>query len=198
MGVNMGAHEDIMTLVIKHRVKPGHEAAYEAWLKQTVDIASRREGHLGADIHRETHGGLQVFTCVLRFCSTDVMQAWLDSEARHERVQEVLPMLADGDQTDVTPGSEFWFAPATEHQQQPPRWKQAIVSFLVILPLSLIVPKLWIPVLSLHPFWASYLGSNIVITATIVTLVVYLCMPAAMRLFAPWLDPSSRATDQHP
>lgn len=193
----MGAHEEIVTLVIKHRVKPGHEAAYESWLKKTVNVASRREGHLGADIHRDNHGGLQVFTCVLRFCSTDVMQSWLDSTERHELVQEALPMLADGDQTEVTTGSEFWFAPATENQEQPPRWKQAVISFLVILPLSLIVPKLWMPVLSLHPFFAGYLGSNIVITATIVTLVVYLCMPAAMRLFAPWLSQSSSTTDHH-
>lgn len=191
----MGAHEEIVTLVIKHRVKPGHEAAYETWLKKTVNVASQRKGHLGADIHQDNHGGLQVFTCVLRFCSTDVVQSWLDSTERHELVQEALPMLADGDQTEVTAGSEFWFAPAAENQQQPPRWKQAVISFLVILPLSLIVPKLWIPVLSLHPFSASYLGSNIVITATIVTLVVYLCMPAAMRLFAPWLSQSSSTTD---
>jgi len=191
----MGAHEEIVTLVIKHRIKPGHEAAYETWLKQMVNVASRHEGHLGADIHRDNHGGLQVFTCVLRFSSTDVMQSWLDSAERHARVQEALPMLADGDQTEVTKGSEFWFAPASENQEQPPRWKQAVISFLVILPLSLIVPMLWLPVLSLHPLLASYLGSNIVITATIVTLVVYLCMPAAMRLFAPWLSPSPSTID---
>lgn len=76
-------------------------------------------------------------------------------------------------------------------QAQPPRWKQAVVTFLVILPLSLLVPLLWGPVLNLHPWLASYVGSNILITLTIVLLVVYLCMPAAMRLFAPWLRASS-------
>ena len=191
----MGAHEEIVTLVIKHRVKPGHEAAYEQWLKKTVTAASRREGHLGVDIHRSRHEGLQVFTCVLRYCSTDVMQAWLDSAERRELVAEALPMLADGDQTEVTQGREFWFAPTTDNQAQPPRWKQAVVSFLVILPLSLIVPKLWLPVLTPHPFWSGYLGSNIVITATIVTLVVYAGMPAATRLFASWLSPSPSGND---
>lgn len=187
----MGAHEEIVTLVIKHRVKPGHEAAYETWLKKTVNVASRREGHLGADIHRDTAGGLQVFTCVLRFCSTDVMQLWLDSAERQQLIQQALPMLADGDQTEITKGTEFWFAPMTNDQAQPPRWKQAVISFLVILPLSLIVPKLWMPILSLHPLLGGYLGSNVVITATIVTLVVYLFMPAAMRIFATWLRPAS-------
>lgn len=193
----MGAHEEIVTLVIKHRIKPGHQAAYEDWLKKTVRIASRHEGHLGADIHRGAQQGSQVFTSVLHFASTSVMQAWLDSAERRELVNEAMPMLSDGDQTEVSQGSEFWFAPSHDEQAQPPRWKQAVISFLVILPLSLLVPLIWMPVLKLHPWLASYLGSNVVITATIVLLVVYLCMPAATRLFASWLSASPTDND-HP
>lgn len=62
------------------------------------------------------------------------------------------------------------------------------MTFLVILPLSLVVPLLWQPAFARLPWLGSYLGSNLVITASIVLLVVYLFMPRATRLFAGWLN----------
>ncbi|MFJ4142989.1 antibiotic biosynthesis monooxygenase [Pseudomonas sp. NPDC089734] len=178
---------EVVTLVIKHRIKAGQESAYEAWLRRIVTIASGYPGHLGVDVIRSQSAGLQLFTCVLRFHSTDAMQHWLDSSERRQLVQEAEPMLADGDQTQVNPHNEFWFTPPSDDVTPPPRWKQACVTFLVILPLSLLIPLLWKPVLALSPWLSGYLVSNALVTATIVLLVVYLLMPAATRLFAPWL-----------
>lgn len=186
----MALNEEVVTLVVKHRIKKGFEAAYEQWLKRTVNIAGEFDGHLGADVQHGREGGLQVFTCVLRFSSTAHMQAWLDSSQRRQLIDAALPMLADGDLTEVSQGHQFWFAPASEEAAPPPLWKQAVLSMLVILPLSMAVPLLWMPILNLHPWLSSYLGSNIVITLTIVLLVVYVCMPTATRLFARWLTPA--------
>ncbi|MDD0972860.1 antibiotic biosynthesis monooxygenase [Pseudomonas fontis] len=185
----MAFNEEVVTLVIRHRIKAGHEAAYEAWLRRTVSIAGQAEGHLGVDVHRSRHDGLQVFTSVLRFCNTDDMQRWLDSEQRRGLLGEAAHMLADGDQIEVAPHKEFWFSPPTDDAPPPPRWKQAVVTLLVILPLTLLVPLLWGPVLGLHPWLSSYVGSTFLITLTIVLLVVYLFMPMATRLFAAWLQP---------
>ncbi|WNW10543.1 antibiotic biosynthesis monooxygenase [Pseudomonas sp. DTU_2021_1001937_2_SI_NGA_ILE_001] len=182
---------EVVTLVIRHRIKAGHESHYEQWLKRIVAIASQTPGHLGVDVMRGRNGGLQAFTSVLRFASTEAMQQWLDSDQRRELVREAAPMLADGDQTQVAPHSEFWFNPGFDEQPPPPRWKQAVVSYLVILPLSLLVPLLWQPVLALRPWLSSYFMSNVLITLTIVLLVVYLMMPAATRLCAGWLNASA-------
>lgn len=179
---------EIVTLVIRHRIKAGLEAQYEQWLRRIVSIAAEHQGHLGVDVMRGRSDGLQAFTSVLRFASTETMQQWLDSERRRELVREAEPMLADGDQTQVTPHSEFWFNSGADEARQPPRWKQAVVSYLVILPLSLLVPLLWGPLLGLSPLLSGYLMSNVLITLTIVLLVVYLMMPAATRLFAAWLN----------
>lgn len=121
--------DEIVTLVIKHRVKQGMEAQYEAWLRRTVAIAATYPGHLGVDVIRGKSDGLHMFTCVLRFCSTEVMQSWLDSAQRRELVAEAAPMLADGDFTEVNRHNEFWFVPASD-SPPPPRWKQAVVTFL--------------------------------------------------------------------
>ncbi|VVO96593.1 hypothetical protein PS880_02589 [Pseudomonas fluorescens] len=183
--------EEVVTLVIKHRVKAGFEVPYEAWLRNIVSIAGQQEGHLGVDVMRGKNAGLEMYTCVLRFCTTDAMQRWLDSPQRQELVREATPMLADGDQTEVNPVKEFWFAPQTDTASPPPpRWKQAVVTLLVILPHTLLVPLIWGPLLQLNAFLSSYVVATFLITLTIVVSVVYLFMPMATRLFAPWLSPS--------
>ena len=102
-------------------------------------------------------------------------------------------MLADGDQTEVNPHNEFWFTPASEASApQPPRWKQACVTFLVICPLTLLIPLLWGPVFALSPLLANYVVSTALVTVTIVLLVCYVMMPAATRLFAPWLNAAQK------
>lgn len=179
--------DEIVTLVVKHRVKAGFEAQYEAWLRRIVAIAASYPGHLGVDVIRGKADGLSMFTCVLRFCSTEAMQSWLDSDQRRDLVAEGTPMLADGDFTEVNPHNEFWFVPATE-TPPPPRWKQACVTFLVICPLTLLIPLLWGPVFAAFPLLANYVISTALVTVTIVLLVVYLLMPLATRLFAPWLN----------
>ena len=185
--------EEVVTLVIKHRIKAGCEAPYEAWLRNIVSIAGQQEGHLGVDVIRGKSAGLDLYTCVLRFCSTESMQRWLDSPQRLELVNEAAPMLADGDQTEVNPVNEFWFAPqADAASPPPPRWKQAVVTLLVILPHTLLVPLIWGPLLQLNTFLSNYVVATFLITLTIVVSVVYLFMPMATRLFAPWLSPSTQ------
>ncbi|MGE8177554.1 antibiotic biosynthesis monooxygenase [Pseudomonas fluorescens] len=179
--------DEVVTLIVKHRIKAGFEAPYEAWLRRIVGIAGQSEGHLGVDVIRGKNAGLDMFTCVLRFCSTEAMQRWLDSPQRLELVNEAAPMLADGDQTEVQPINEFWFSPLADAASPPPRWKQAVLTLMVILPHTLLVPLIWGPVLQLNALLSNYVIATFLITLTIVLSVVYLFMPMATRLFAPWL-----------
>ncbi|MGH8389536.1 MAG: antibiotic biosynthesis monooxygenase [Pseudomonas sp.] len=180
--------EEVVTLIVKHRVKAGFEAPYEAWLRNIVKVAGQSVGHLGVDVVRGKHAGLDTYTCVLRFCSTEAMQRWLDSPQRQTLVDEATPMLADGDQTEVNPVNEFWFTAPSDAASPPPRWKQAVVTLLVILPHTLLVPLLWGPLLRLNTFLSSYVVATFLITLTIVLSVVYVFMPLATRVFAPWLE----------
>ena len=183
--------DEVVTLIVKHRVKAGFEVPYEAWLRNIVKVAAQNVGHLGVDVVRGKHAGLDTYTSVLRFCSTEAMQRWLDSPQRQELVNEAAPMLADGDQTEVNPVNEFWFSPQAEAGTPPPRWKQAVVTLLVILPHTLLVPLLWGPLLRLNALLSNYVVATFLITLTIVLSVVYIFMPMATRLFAPWLSPAT-------
>jgi antibiotic biosynthesis monooxygenase (ABM) superfamily enzyme len=70
-----------------------------------------------------------------------------------------------------------------------------VVTLLVILPHTLLVPLLWGPLLQLNAFLSNYVVATFLITVTIVLSVVYVCMPLATRLFAPWLEAST--THEH-
>lgn len=178
---------DIVTLVVRHCVRAAQLGAYEVWLRRIMKVAEQFEGHLGVNVMRSRGAGLTNFTIVLRFSCTERLQAWLDSSERKQLISEALPLLVDGDQTEVSMANEFWFTPASEHPQ-PPRWKQACVTFLVILPLSLLVPLAWRPLLASVPWLSGYFASGLLITATIVLLVVYIFMPMATGWFAGWLQ----------
>ena len=85
--------DEVVTLVVKHLIKQGHEADYEAWLRRIVRIAGERPGHLGVDVVRSKQNGLALFTCVLRYRSTDALETWLDSPERKTLIDEAAPLL---------------------------------------------------------------------------------------------------------
>ncbi|BAQ74170.1 MULTISPECIES: antibiotic biosynthesis monooxygenase [Pseudomonas] len=192
--MNIELTDGVVTLLVRHRIKQGQEQAYETWLRQIIAKARSYPGHLGIDVVRGHSGGLGLFTSVLRFASTEQLQNWLDSADRRELVEQAQHLLADGDQTEINADREFWFTPQdSAAPTPPPRWKQACVTFLVILPLSFLVPQLWKPVFALLPWLGGYVPATVLITLSIVLLVVYVFMPRVTRLFRRWLQPRSAA-----
>ncbi|QEY64230.1 antibiotic biosynthesis monooxygenase [Metapseudomonas lalkuanensis] len=177
----------VVTLLIRHRVRQGQLDSYESWLRRIVQTAQGYPGHLGVDVIHGKEGDHALFTSVLRFSSADHLQSWLDSDDRRRLVEEVTPLLASDEDLALHSAREFWFAP--EHVPgPPPRWKQASITFAVILPLSLLVPLMWQPLFAIQPWLGGHLASNTLITLTIVLLVVYLFMPWVTRWLAPWLS----------
>jgi antibiotic biosynthesis monooxygenase (ABM) superfamily enzyme len=176
----------VVTLVINHRVRPGELVRYETWLKRTVKAARNQPGHLGVNVIRPA-GESPVFTSVLRFANARQLQTWIESAERRALVEEVLPLLEDGDHPLVHGDAEFWFTPARADASQPPRWKQAVISYAVILPLSIGVPLLWHPLFARYPVLGGTLPSNMLITACIVVSVI-LIMPKVTRWCAGWLS----------
>jgi hypothetical protein len=180
--------DEVVTLLIRHHVRPGQDQAYEHWLRRIVQIAHGYPGHLGVDVIRSHEGGLHLFTSVLRFAGAARLQHWLGSDERRQLIAEVGPLLVRDEDLELHPGREFWFTPVPAGNQPPPRWKQASITFAVILPLSLLVPRLWQPLFRAYPWLGGPLAGNVLITLTIVLLVVYLCMPRVTRWLAPWLS----------
>ncbi len=65
-----------------------------------------------------------------------------------------------------------------------------MLTYLVIAPLTMLIPPLWQPLFARYPLLAGTVPSNLLITLCIVPLVVFLIMPRVSRLCAPWLTPA--------
>ena len=176
---------EIVTFVVRHRVKANVVEEYEKWLKRIIAISSEHEGHLGVDVFRSHSDGQPLFTSVVRFSSIEHLQAWIGSDDRKQLMANAEDLLASDEILEINNAPEFWFVP--DGDNAPPRWKQAVITFGVILPLSIGIPMLWQPVFTRLPWLGGHLQSSAVITLSIVLLVVYLFMPAVTRFFAGWL-----------
>ncbi|SEI61068.1 hypothetical protein SAMN04244572_01062 [Azotobacter beijerinckii] len=177
----------VVTLVVHHKVRRQALASYEAWLRRTVAAARLQPGHLGVNVIRPDSGGA-MFTTVVRFAQAAQLQAWIDSAERAALVREVSPLLEEGDHPLIHNDAEFWFTPARGGVRPPPKWKQAVLTYAVICPLTMVIPRLWAPVFERYPALAGGVPSNLLVTLCIVVPVVFLIMPWVTRLCAGWLS----------
>jgi len=179
-------NRNVVTLVIQHKVRATSLAAYEAWLKRTVSAARRQPGHLDVNVIRPDDGGLH-FTTVVRFADASLLQAWVNSAERQALVNEVLPLLEGGDHTQVHDDPEFWFTPPSTSAAQPPRWKQALLTYLVICPMTMVIPQLLAPLFARFPQLGGAITSNLIVNLFVILPVVFYIMPWVTRRCANWL-----------
>ena len=176
----------IVTLVIQHHVIAGVEPQYEAWLNEIVPTAQRFAGHLGVNIIRP-HGGVGVYTIVLRFDTHGHLRDWVESDTRKRLTEQVASLLVSGERIEIKTGLEYWFTPADSAQKQAKRVKQFLVTLSAIFPLTVIVPRVLRPLFEAVPVLGWPIVSNFVIAVIIVFLMVYLIMPHYTKLISRWL-----------
>ena len=99
--LNCGRSE--VTSVIHHSVRPGAEGQYEAWLRRIIPIAGGFEGHRGVNVIRPPVGS-PAYTIVLHFDTLRQLEHWLSSELRKQLIDEVEPLLENGDQVEIQTG----------------------------------------------------------------------------------------------
>ncbi|MFA7891600.1 antibiotic biosynthesis monooxygenase [Pseudomonas putida] len=179
-------NRNVVTLVIQHKVRAASLNDYEVWLKQAVSTARRQAGHLDVNVIRPDEGGLH-FTTVVRFANADLLQAWVNSAERQAMVRDVLPLLDGGDSPQVHEDPEFWFTPPGTRAVPPPRWKQAVLTYLVICPMTLVVPHLLAPLFERLPQLAGPVRGTLIGNLFVILPVVFYIMPWVTRRCAHWL-----------
>lgn len=179
-------NRNVVTLVIQHQVRAASLTEYEVWLKHAVATARRQAGHLDVNVIRPDEGGLH-FTTVVRFANADLLQAWVNSAERQAMVREVLPLLEGGDSPQVHEDPEFWFTPPSTRVAPPPRWKQAVLTYLVICPMTLVVPHLLAPFFARFPQLAGPVTGTLIGNLFVILPVVFYIMPWVTRRCAQWL-----------
>lgn len=180
-----------VTVVVTRRVKPGREAAYEAWLERLIREASVLPGYLGTNVQRPAATGPREYTSVFRFDSVAHLRAFEDSDLRRRALAQAIDLVeADAVWNKLT-GLELWFtAPAGTVVPQPIRFRMALVMIVVVYGLVLSIGTGVALVLRVAP-----MPLRLLATITIeVFFMTYVLMPRLTRWLARWIYPSSKHT----
>lgn len=179
--------EASVTVVITRRVRPGHEAAYEAALQRVTEGAHALPGYLGATFQRPAAGGAREYTSVIRWADVTSLRAFEGSALRARFVEEVQPHVeADATWRELT-GLEFWFAPPPGTVvPQPSPARMALLLIAVVWSLVLLIGSAVNAVVGTALPYPLRLLLTIVIE---VLLMTYVLMPRLTRWLAPWIYP---------
>ncbi len=177
-----------VTRIARRRARPGHEAEYEAMLREMFASMRARKGFLGGDlIPPETPGG--EYQTVVRFASEAELQAWDMSDARLELLERMKAVAEGEPEFRKLSGLEAWFEPAVvPATMHPPRMKMAVVTWLGIFPTVSFF--LWFVLPWLQPL--PFLPRTAILTALIVATMTWVVMPRLTRLLRGWLSPAPK------
>ncbi|MBU0604529.1 MAG: antibiotic biosynthesis monooxygenase [Gammaproteobacteria bacterium] len=177
-----------VTRIARRHARAGHEAAYEALIREMFAALRTMPGFLGAEmLPPEAPGG--EYQIIVHFASEAELLAWDASPARdglHQRLREV---AENEPEYRCLSGLEAWFAPAVvPASTHPPRARMALVTWLGIFPTVSLFLWLVAPQLQSLPF----LPRTALLTAMIVVTMTWVVMPRLTRWLRHWLTPPQR------
>lgn len=141
-------------------------------------------GHLGTNVIRRLDA-IGLYTIIIRFDCYDHLKAWVESDACRNHVRNVEPILVGGDRIEIKSGLDFWFTPPGVRASN--RFKQFLITFSAIYPLTRVIPAGGSPAIEAMPPPGNLFISRFLIACIIVWLLVYVIMPRYTRAVADWL-----------
>ena len=180
-----------VTVVVRRRVRAGHEVAYEAWLEQLMEAAHDFPGYQGAQVQPPGPTGAREYVSTFRFRSIEELRAFEASDLRRQALIDVAPHVEADAVWERMTGLEVWFAPPPGTiVAQPSPFRMALLLIVVVYGLVLSIGWGIGLVLSTWPYPA-----RLLVTITVeVFLMTYLLMPWLTRRLARWIYPSRDVT----
>ncbi|MDP4208105.1 MAG: antibiotic biosynthesis monooxygenase [Bacteroidota bacterium] len=175
------------SVVITHQIIDGKQNEYENWLNEIGPLCRNAVGHLDWQIIRPIPTLTSTYTVIIRFDSIEHLKDWMDSQERRRLIEKVGSLLDKGDNYFIKSGLDFLFAPLDAKVKIPARWKQYLVTWSAIYPLSVSIPLIILPILRILGIPQYRLIDSLFISGTIVLLMVYLIMPYYTKLIKKWL-----------
>lgn len=186
-----------VTVAITRELEPGHEPEMLSWLSAGTSLAQRFPGFLGAGWVRPEEGS-RTWHMLYRFADQDSLVAWEQSSERQWWRASAQGLGVVDQRVEQRTGIEGWFDEPTDRSVHdpdpartppaPPRWKQAVMIWLVFFPLSLSVT---VSLAALVPGVA--VGFRVLLSTVLMTPVMtYLALPWITKQLSWWLagDPA--------
>ncbi len=180
-----------VTVSVVRHIDPAHTAEMVAWVEAGTSLAERFDGFLGAGWVRPSQDSDE-WHMLYRFASADHLAVWEASGQRAWWLSAAQGRIGASREERRT-GIEGWFdeprsvetiETAPSAPTAPPRWKQAIVIFLVFFPLSVVVNWLSGRYVDGLPLVLRVLVSVLVMTP----VMTYLALPWITRRLQWWLQ----------
>lgn len=182
-GTELSPH-DMVTEIITVSVKPGMEEAYHAWVDRIRQLEARFPGYQGLQLQAPIPGLQDDWVSLLRFDSSEHLNAWLDSDARRAALREVEPFI-DRREQQIATSFSGWFTFGAVTDRAPPSWKQSMVVLLMLYPVVMLELLFLSPLLrSLGMAEATFIGNLLSVAA-----LGWVLVPHANRVFGWWLRP---------
>jgi uncharacterized protein len=181
--------QDMVTEIITVSVKPGMEEAYRDWVDRIRQVEAKFPGYQGLQLQPPIPGLQDDWVSLLRFDTTEHLNAWLESDARRDALGEVEPFI-DKREQQVATAFSGWFTFSDTPGQAPPSWKQSMIVLLTLYPIVMLEQMFLNPLLhSLDMAEAIFIGNLLSVAAT-----GFLLIPLALRAFEWWLLPRPNAS----
>lgn len=175
------------SVVINHHVLNGKQKDYEDWLNEIGPICRKAVGNIDWQIIRPIPNLTFNYTVIIRFDTIQNLKNWMESDERKNLIEKVKPLFTKEDDYFIQSGLDFLFQAKNENQKVPVRWKQYLVTWSAIYPLSILIPLLVLPILKTVNFPENKLINSFFISGSIVFIMVYLLMPNYTKLIKKWL-----------
>jgi len=175
------------SVVITHHILDGKESQYEKWLNEIVPITKHSNGFIDLQIVRPIPHLTFVYTVIIRFDTIENLKTWMESEDRKMLIKKANPLFRKNDNYQIKSGLDFLFNAENEGKKVPKRWKQFLVTWSAIYPLSLLIPLLALPFLRFLKIPAYHYFDALVNSGFIVFLMVFAVMPNYTKLIKKWL-----------
>ena len=177
------------TAVITHHVREGKQESYEQWLNKIVPLCKTYPGHLDWQVIRPIAGLTTIYTVIIRFDTHDHLLQWMNSSDRKRLLEEARPYLGAEDKFFTQSGLDFLFATKDDgvKVQAPKKWKQFLVTWGAIYPVSLFSQVVLTPTLLHVGIPSNRYLMTFILTGVIVYLMVYIIMPRFTKLLQRWL-----------
>ena len=176
--------EKSLTVIIRRTAQPGKEKQLEEWFSGISKVAHTFPGHMGETIIRPTNKANREYVIILRFDSFENLDAWQNSPERAVWLEKVNDITVGEADIKTVPGMEYWFElPECPAANAPPKWKMALVIFVVLTPLVILIGSISSTFFSGIHFHLR----QIVSILTTVILMTWIVMPLVTKLLAPWL-----------
>lgn len=177
-----------VTVVVRHRVKPGREAEFEAWQRGINEACLKFRGHMGFHVVRPADRKRPEYLVIFKFDSLANLETWEQSEERREWLARVEPLILHPPALERHTGMEVWFTPPAG-RSPPAKYKMVVVTFVALYPLISLAQGFLAPELADWPL----LLRTLVLALLLIVIMTYAAMPLVTHLLTPWLYPSERS-----